>query len=74
MTETVWQFDYQMCIRSLYAPDSSFDFSAMTHISPKQVKKYLRSDGTITFHQHNAGIASLGNLCVPHQWMIGIIA
>lgn len=36
---------------SLYASDSSFDFGAVTHISPKQVKKYLRSDGIIIFHQ-----------------------
>lgn len=45
----MWQFDLSNVhlSESLYAPDSSFDFSAMTHISPKQVKKYLRSDGII---------------------------
>ncbi|KAF2986019.1 hypothetical protein EK904_002177, partial [Melospiza melodia maxima] len=48
----MWQFDLSnvRLSESLYAPDSSFDFSAVTHISPKQVKKYLRSDGIIIFH------------------------
>lgn len=47
----MWQFDLSnVCLsESLYASDSSFDFSAVTHISPKQVKKYLRSDGIIIF-------------------------
>lgn len=53
MTQRMWQFDLSnVCLSgSLYASDSSFDFGAVTHISPKQVKKYLRSDGIIVFHQ-----------------------
>lgn len=45
----MWQFDLSTVrlSESLYVPDSSFDSSAMTHTSPKQVKKYLRSDGII---------------------------
>lgn len=49
MTQRMWQFHLSTVhfSESLYASDSSFDSSAMTHISPKQVKKYLRSDGII---------------------------